>query len=262
MWPSINLFGLLTIPLLQIFLLLAFFGGSFVFYRLLHQRAAYNEFEVFDCFLLSLFFGFIFGRATFVGLNFNHFGINFWRWLNFINYPGIAVFIAIFMSSFFFWIFLHRRKITDLELLDYWARVTSFSLIFYNLGLFLDGSGSGYLTDSPFGLTFPHLSTKVHPVQLYSAGFYLIIFFWLGHLENNYRTYSWYKRSRSSARTGFVFITFLFCFSLFSLLMLAFAPPMFKLQGLSLDWIFYLVIFIFALILLLKNVFWRTRHKS
>jgi prolipoprotein diacylglyceryltransferase len=261
MWPSFNLFGVLEVYWLPIFLLLAFFWGAFVFYRLLHQRATYKEFEVFDSFLLSLCCGFSFGRATFIGLNFSTFGTDFWRWLNFLTYPGIAVFVAIFMSSIFFWLFLRRVKITDLELLDYWARAASLALVFYNLGLFLDGSGAGYLTASPLGLVFPGLSTKVHPVQLYSAVFYLVVFFWLGHLENNYRTYSWYKRSRSSARTGFVFFIFLFCFSLFSLLMLVFAPPMFKIQGLSLDWIFYLAIFIIAVILLLKNTFYHLRRK-
>lgn len=261
MFKSFSFFGLLEIHLLVIFIFLAVFFGAFVFYRLIHQRASYKEFEVFDCFLLSLLFGFITGRLIFIAINWPNFEFNISRWLNFLSFPGISVLVAIFTSGIFLKLLLARRKITDWEILDYWSRATCLGLVFYNLGLFLDGTGGGYITTSPLGLSFPNLTTKIHPTQLYSAIFYLLIFFLLAHLEKNYRTYGWYRGNRSQAKTGFITITFLTCLSLFSLFLLIFQPPSFTINNFGLDWIIFLIILFSALILLYKNSLHVNRKK-
>lgn len=253
MFASFRVFNWFELQLLPIFLVLAAFFGTFEFYRLIHKRACYKEFIVFDCFLLSIFFGFLTGRLSFVIFNYEKFLGDYWRILNFLSYPGIAVFIAIFTSSLFFYLLLARHKMQNLELLDYWARATALGLVFYHLGTFFDGSAAGFLTDSWVGMVFPNIDAKVHPTQLYNAAFYLLIFYYLGYLEKNYRTFNWYRGSHSSVRTGFVFIAFTMIYSLFSLAMLIFTPAMFSWRGWSLDWVFYLLLLFFSLILLLFN---------
>ncbi len=259
MFASFRVGNYVDIYLLPIFLALAAFFGTFEFYRLLHKRATYKEFIVFDCFLLAICCGFVTGRISFIIFNYDKFLGDFYRYLNVFAYPGIAVFVAIFTSSFFFYLLLAQKKIHNLELLDYWSRATALGLVFYHLGIFFDGSGAGYLTDSIFGYRFPNLDAKVHPTQLYGAIFYLVTFFYLGYLEKNYRTYSWYSGGRSRVKTGFVFMIFCMMYSIFSLFMLIFQPPMFNLAGITLDIIFYLAILILGLLMLIKA--WWSQHK-
>ncbi len=261
MFQSFSVFNLFNLYLLPIFIILAAFFGSFVFWRLLHQRAFYHEFEIFDGFLLSLFFGFLSGRFIYIIIHWPQFHWHFWRWLNFFAHPGIAVFAAIFTSGLYLTYFLKKQKITNLEILDYWSRATCLGLVFYNFGLFLDGSGSGYITENPIGLNFPGLTAKVHPTQLYAFAFFLILFFFLSYLEKNYRTYNWYRGHRSQAKAGFIYITFLLAFSLYSLFALNFQPSNYSYRNLSLDWIFYLLIIIYALYLLYRNCLYVARKK-
>ena len=263
MFASFSFFGFLDIYLLPIFLGLGAFFGTFVFYRLLHHNARYSEYEIFDGFLLATLAGFVISRLFFIALHLPHFRLQFWRWLNFISYPGLALFAALIGSSFIFYFFLRRHKIPDLvELLDYWARAACLGLVFYYLGLFFDGSGVGYLTTSPLGLVFPGVSARTYPAQLYACCYFLLVFFLLGYLEQNYRTFAWYRGSRSQARAGFVCYSFFALFGLYGLLSLGFQPPAFFYQQFSLDWLIYLTILIWSVAAIAYQAFSRSRPKK
>lgn len=242
MWPSFSFFGLFDIYFFNIFLILAAFLGSFVFWRRLHQNANYKEFVIFDFFLLSLFYGFLGGRLVFICLNWPNFGWEVFKWLNVFQYPGIALIFAIAIAGFSFKWQLNRQKITKLEIMDYWAQATCFGLIFYNLGLFFAGEHNGFLTQSWFGLNFPNLSIKSQPVQLYDALFFLCLYIYLNYLEKNYRTYSWYRGTRSNADTGFLLGFFLCASGIYSLITLTLAPAQFYWGNFSFDWLIYLII--------------------
>ncbi|MBQ6154364.1 hypothetical protein IJI99_00600, partial [bacterium] len=177
------------------------------------------------------------------------------------HYPGLIIPVALLAGSYFFSLYLKHLKITDLELLDDWSRAVCFMLIIYHLGLFLDGSGYGFLTTSPLGIRFPGLSLPVYPVQLFSLLYYLVIYFLLAYLEQNYRTYDWYRANRSQAKPGFIFFSFLFFATLYQLLLLSFQPAAYHLFGFSLDWIFYLSLLLLDLFLVYRHIHAPT-HRS
>ena len=239
----------MTIYTLPICLFLALFWGSFVFWRLLHQSARYNEFEIFDALIWSTFAGVIIGRAVHVGWHFEQF--DHWRsWFDMIHYPGFSMFFCVIAASFFFWRYLIHLKITDLELLDYWVRGLSCTLIIYYLGLFIDGSGSGYLVPSWLGFPLGETGLHLFPAPLIGAGFYFIVSFILEYLEKNYRTYTWYRANRSQAKSGFVFFTFLLIYGVYTLISLTFQPPVYRRFGYSWDWLWAIMLIVTDVILL------------
>lgn len=253
MFASFSFFGLFDFYLINLFLFFAVFFGAFVFWRRLHLNANYKEFDIFDFFLLALLYGFLGSRLVFIILNWPDFGWQPLTWLNFIAHPGLALIPAVIVAGASLYLMLRHAKITKLEIMDYWAQATCCGLIFYNLGRFFSGEGSGFLTQSFFGLSFPGLATPVHPAQLYNAAFFIILYIWLNYLEKNYRTYIWYRGSRSSADSGFLLFIFMIFSGLYSLIALSFTPAQTFINNFSLDWIFYSIIALWGFILLLKH---------
>ncbi len=261
MWPVIANVGIFQIYALPLFVAAAIFWAGFVFWRLLHQSARYKEFEIFDALLWSSVLGVICGRLFHIAVHAHEFGWQFWHWLDILHYPGVSIFCSIFAAGFIFWRWLAFQKITDLELLDYWVRGVCFALILYHVGLFFDGSGSGYYTLSPLGLVFPGATMRVYPAQLYAAAFFTLIYFFLVYLEKNYRTYNWYRGSRSQAKSGFVFFAFTAIYAIYELFALNYRPVRYHFASYSLDWIFYLSVLLLDLLCLYVHAFARRRPK-
>ncbi len=246
-----------------IFLVLAFLIAGFIFWWRLHQSANYNEFEIFDLFLAAILGGFIFARLFFVLLHWPQFGNNFASWFNFINVPGFNPLAFVIGSSLSLKFFLTRRKIANLEILDFFVQAVCFGLIFYHLGLFVVGENNGFITQSPLGgWQMKNLQIKTHPVSLYTAIFYLGLYFYLNYLEKNYRTYNWYRGNRNSAQPGFLFFSFTIIASLFSLLKLSLQPAQIFYQNFSLDWLVYLLTFLTGLIMLYRRSSFYGRKKK
>ncbi|MBQ6438488.1 prolipoprotein diacylglyceryl transferase [bacterium] len=262
MLPYLTLWGRLDIPLLPLFILVGLFASSFSFYRLLHRNARYNEFAVFDALLLSSLGGLVVGRLVDILVRFEQFGWNYRAWLNFWVYPALSI-PAVFVSGalLFAWL-LRRQKITDWELLDYWARACCLLLCFYHLGLFCAGDGLGLTAPHFLGLSFPHLHQPLYPVPLYASLFYLLLSFLLSALENNYRTFDWYRAHRSTAKTGFIFITFILFFGLFSLTMTPLSPAKYHFQALNFDVIISLALIVTSFILVYTHALRQPRAKS
>lgn len=253
MFASFSFFGLFDFYLINVFLFLAAFLGTFVFWRRLHLNGNYKEFEVFDLFLLAIFYGFIGGRLAFILLHWPLFGWHFLSWLNIFSYPDISLFFALFIAGSSLYFRLRQQKLNRLEIMDYWAQATCFGLIFYQLGNFFAGDGLGYATGSFLGIYFPNLAIKVFPAQLFHLFFFLFLYLWLNKLEKNYRTYVWYRGNRSAADAGFLLFIFLIFNGLYFLLSLSFTPAQYFVQTFSFDWLIYLLVFLWGLILLGKH---------
>lgn len=262
MLPSFSLFGFFDVYTLPIFLFLGLFFGGFTFYRLLHASARYNEFEIFDALIWSTLGGGVVGRLFHICTHFTDFTTNWWSWLDILDHPGISIFATILAAGFFFHRYLVFLKITDLELLDYWVRGVCVSLITYHFGLILDGSGFGYLTYSWLALPLANTTLHLLPSPLIALIFFVIVFFFLAYLEKNYRTYNWYRGSRSQAKTGFVFFSFWLIYMLFSLISLIYTPPLYHAGNLALDGFFYLLVIIADFILVWAYAFTKPHLKT
>src|SRR3972149_4070272 len=98
--------------------------------------------------------------------------------------------------------FVRRWKWSFFQIADIGALSASVALVLGKIGTFLAGLDFGRQTSLPWGLNFPGLVGARHPVQLYEAGSYFIIFIFL---------YIIYHRNLTSTemKSGKIFFTFL-----------------------------------------------------
>lgn len=252
MWPLLFAWGPFQLRTLNIFLLLAFFLTAFVFWRK-GREEHYPEDQLFDGFLLSGIAGFIFGRIGFIVTHFDQFGFNVWSWLDLISKPGLLTLAAMIGAGWYLFRFAAHKKWDEFEILDFASLALSSGLILVNIGLFFDGSSFGMPTTLPWGVVFPGVVEKHHPVQLYFAVFYLLLSLYLGWSEVRYRTFEWYRAGKNSAQTGFLLCMFLILSGLFSLGMSLLKPAVVVIAGLSLDPFIYGLFVVVGVILLLQR---------
>jgi phosphatidylglycerol---prolipoprotein diacylglyceryl transferase len=115
---------------------------------------------------------------------------------------GVGVIIAIVLC----WLF-SRKKYPTLPLLkfmDYMAAPTALIAMFVRLGNFVNQEILGRPTDMPWGIIFGSprdgsLSIPCHPVQLYEAFLYLLVFIGLYYLSQ--------KRLRSGISSALFFLS-------------------------------------------------------
>ncbi len=109
-------------------------------------------------------------------------------------------------------IFLKRRRIPILKIGDIICPFIALGEFFTRIGCFLNGCCFGIKTSLPWGLKFPpfsaagHLHAPIHPTQLYSSAFGLILFFFLKF------------RLKKKLVTGQVFSEFLIAYGSFRFL--------------------------------------------
>ncbi|PIP86016.1 hypothetical protein COW83_01125 [Candidatus Collierbacteria bacterium CG22_combo_CG10-13_8_21_14_all_43_12] len=167
-------FGLLAI--------LSFLWGSFVFYKKAVESHL-EEFYVLDGVVLSAFWAFIVGRLVYVILNINTFGNHLPRIFLFSNFPGIerwGVIIGIYLG--FFWV-ARRFKGKIYDWFDFVSLgIMSGTAVFYTGLLY-------FVRSWQYGLL---------------GVIYLLIFIVGWDAESKYRTYSWYKSNKTSARSGLI----------------------------------------------------------
>ncbi len=252
MFPTLFTFKALTFHTLNLLQILAFLAASFVFWKRAKEEH-YSEVEVFDGYLLSLIFGGLVGRLAFIVFNWSQFGLDVIKWLNIVTYPGTIFLFSLTGAAFYLDRYALKQKWDAFEILDFWAQAVSLALFFLNIGYFLAGIKFGQATNLPWGLVFPGVFEKRHPVQLYLAVFYLGVFKYLGWLEFNYRTFEWYRSGKKTAQTGFLFINLILLTGFIRLVLLPLSLAQFYLGEVALDPWLYLLLLIFGLFLLLKR---------
>lgn len=205
MFPVLLAIGPFELRTLSLISALAFFVMAFVFWRK-GREEHYDMHEYFDGFILASILGFVVGRLGFIGLNWERFGFNIVQYFDSMAYPGISSLLAVIAASVYLYLFAKKRKWDAFEVLDFWALAAVNGALFLHIGLFLDGTHFGTLTNLPVGLVFPGTQEPHHPVQLYSVLFYLALALYLAWVEYRYRTFSWYRGGKKNANSGFLFV--------------------------------------------------------
>lgn len=252
MYPTLLSIGLFSIKTITIFKILFFLSFGFILWKRSREEH-YNELEFFDSFLLSFLIYILFSRLAFIILNFTSFGFNIIKWIDLINYQGSEGLFGLIAMGVFFYIRTKVKKLDTYEVMDFWVQALSMALVFMNLGLFFAGTTAGRLTELPVGIIFPGTIEKRHPVELYSSIFYFGLFFVLMWLENNYRTFNWYRSGKKSAQTGFLFCTFLIFSTIFALMISYVRLPKFTVNNTEVDLYFNLLALFLALLILLNR---------
>ncbi len=234
MWPTLIEFGPLVITADGFFSTLAFLTTAFVFWKKTREEH-YSSEQAFDVFLLSSLVGLVTGRIGFILLNWSQWGGNFWQWFNIFSRPGSWLGLGLFGAT----LFLHRqakqRKWDVFEILDFWFLALAAGLVLESIGNFFAGTGFGFETNLPWGMVFPGVFARHHPVQLYLAIFYLALYSYLSWSEYHYRTFSWYRAGKKTAEAGFLTSIFLVSSGLMRLFLQLVKPVQVSLYGLGLD---------------------------
>lgn len=249
MFPILFTLGHFSLRTMAVFSVIAFFLSGFVLWRK-GREEHYSEAQFFDGFLLSTVAGFIIGRLGYILLHLSEFGWNVWKWLDFVSVPGSQPLLAMLGGLWYFYIFAKGKKWDAFEALDYYVTAAVFGLFWRYIGAFFDGSQYGLPTNLPWGLVFPGMQEKVHPVQIYFALFCLGWFLYLLKVEYQYRLFEWYRLGKKTAETGFLLATTLIAFGLFSFAMSWFTLPDILLYGWAIDRWLYLGLAGFGAVLL------------
>ncbi len=239
MLPILFSLGPITFRTFNLFLVLAFIGVAFLFWRK-GREEHYEESQLFDGFLLATVFGLVVGRLGFVLLQLGSFGLNLLAWLDIFSRPGINMIAAMAAASVYLYRYAHQQRWDEFEITDFWVQALSFGLGVIWLGLFFDGSSFGYATNMPWGIVFPGVFEKHQPVQIFMAVFFFIQFAYLAWVEYRYRTFSWYRSGKNTAQTGFLTSIFILFSGLFSLLMSFLMPGQLVIQGTAVDSLVYM----------------------
>ena len=200
MLPILFKAGPITIYSFGFFLTLGYLAGAFILWRE-GKRQGYNEERLLDLSVISLIAALVGARAYFVLLHWYLFteeplsALAFWQ--GGFAYHGSLV--AVLVAGTYF---VRRWKWSFFQIADIGALSASVALVLGKIGTFLAGLDFGRQTSLPWGLNFPGLVGARHPVQLYEAGSYFIIFIFL---------YIIYHRNLTSTemKSGKVFLVFL-----------------------------------------------------
>ncbi len=177
MLPVLLTIGPIKIYTFGVFLVLAFFWGSFLLWKNI-RLTAYKEEEIFDGVFLALAGGLFFSRFFYVLLNFKDFGFSILKFILINGYPGLSLYGFVFGFLLFLFLFFSLKKINFLNAVDYFIAPAFLSLAFGKLGAFFSGSEIGTKTKFFLSIKYSGVEGMRHLVGFYEAllfflGFYL-----------------------------------------------------------------------------------------
>ena len=205
MLPILFKIGPVTVYSWGFFLVLAYLAATFILWRE-GKRQGYNEEKLLDLSIISLVAALVGGRAAFVLLNLHLFqeeplsALYFWQG----GFAYLGAFFAVLFVDFYF---VRAWKWSFFQVADIGSLSAAAALVLGKIGAFLAGVDFGKVTTLPWAVGFPSLIGLRHPVQLYEAVAFFLIFAFL---------YLAYFRNILSAnmKSGKVFVYFLILSSL------------------------------------------------
>ena len=159
-----------------VFLLLAFFWGSFLLWKNF-LLTAHKEEEIFDGLFISIAGGLLLGRILHVFLNFEDFGFSILRFILINGYPGISIYGFLIGAFFSLRLYFKTRKIDVLESFDYVIPAVFLSLGLGKLGSFLSGSEIGSKTNFIASIRYPGFEGGRHLTSFYESLLFLLFSF-------------------------------------------------------------------------------------
>lgn len=230
-------------------MILAFLTTGYFFWRK-GREEHYPEDEIFDVYLISVFWGVLASRLGFIIIHFEHFSLQPLKWIDIFSTPGFIPFFGLIAAATVIYRQAKKKKWDAFEVLDFAAIAVAFGSAIVWLGGFFDGSSFGNPTTLPWGVTFPSVFDRRHPTEIYGFIIYLFVFAYLFWVEGRYRTFGWYRDKRHSAQSGFLFSVFAILYGIFGIIFAMLMPPTFVIQGYSFDILIRCAVLIYGAILL------------
>jgi len=204
MLPILFSIGPVKIYTFGVFLVLAFFWGSFLLWKLI-RLTAFKEEDVFDGVFVALGFSLFFGRIFYVILNFSEFGFSFLKFILINGYPGFSLYGVFFGVFLGFLIFCLFKKLKFFLLIDYFIAPLFLALAFGKLGSFFSGAEVGIKTNFFLATKYIGFDGLRHLTAFYES-----LFFFLGSYFSYKILFSIRKEKFFS---GFLFYFFAWYFS-------------------------------------------------
>lgn len=240
MLPVLFSLGPLILKTEAVFMFLAAFGCFFFVWKR-GREMYFDEEHLFSIFFIGMFWYGISGRIGYGVVHWPEFGFRLGSWLNFIGKPGLffgsgmlGLVIAIFRLT-------RAKKWDAYSVLDVIVMGMVVGQALLALGAFF-GTNGGNTTQLPWGITYPGLYDKRHPVQLYEFIGFILIALYLWKVESKYRLIRWYKGSLSQARSGFIFAMYLLLVGSLEMVLSWFRPARIVEFGMSWDWLGWLLL--------------------
>ncbi len=203
MFPVIISIGPFVLYSYSIFLFLAVFFGLFVVWKR-GNELHFEPKELFDVVFNVFLWMFVGARIGYVLIHFNDIGFKVWEWINIFGRPGWYYPVGIISGWYAICREAKKRKWEKYQLSDLLVTGLVLAQAILALGAFFAGVGNGVPTSGFLGVKFSGLSDKRLPVQLIETVGLSASFWYLWWVEGVYRTFSWYKRNRSQAQTGYI----------------------------------------------------------
>jgi phosphatidylglycerol:prolipoprotein diacylglycerol transferase len=208
MWPTLVSVGPIAIQSFGFLMFLGVFFGGFVWWQK-GREEGFEEEALMDHWLMAGIAAVILGRAGYILSHWNDFGGSWYKILFLTKFPGLS-YEGAWLGAGLGLVVLGAKKGWDLwRMLE--AGVFGFLAveIFAWLGSFLGGGSLGKETSWGWGLAFPGVEAKRHPVQLlWFLGLWLL-FKLLKKWEKEYRGFKWYQHGKDEAKPGFLVAAYL-----------------------------------------------------
>lgn len=232
-----------------VFLTIAVVGGVFFFW----QKAREEHFELIesvDALIMASIGGLIGARLGYVLLHLGEFRHSVFSLIQFNEYPGlwsvsglIAMLVILYRSAL-------KQKQDPWEMWDFAGLFMSWYFAFYWLALFFVGAAAGTSTNLPWGIVFPQRVDAAHPVQLYAAAAFFVLFAYLSWAEPRYRFFFWYRSKKRTAKTGFLICMYLIASGLIGFLLGFVQYPFLLVLDIDLHQVAQALIFVVGCVLL------------
>lgn len=175
MKPLLITVGQLPIYSFNVFLVVSWFLFSFLFWKCMRERGTQEE-RIFDMTFLITIWSFLFGRMGFVIFNWNLFEDTWLKIPALWVVPGFSLYAAFFGAVFAMLIHTRSKEYKPAIILDSFMIAMLPALSTGFLGAFLDGTYLGKETNSWFSVLSVGEMVQRHPLSIYYAISYLIIF--------------------------------------------------------------------------------------
>ncbi len=213
MFPTVLQVGPIVISCLGMALVVGLFFSIFLFWQKAREEH-FEEEKLMDMAILVSLAALFGARTGWILTNFPQLEGTIGEWFDFVGKPGFWWFGGLSLGILTIYYLSRKNKWDFFKISDIVCFGLTLFLIFEEIGFFLDGSNYGKATNLPWGLRFPGLLEKHHPLQLYRLIILILLFRLVFWLEKNYRTFIWYQDKKGETKEGFISAVFLICFGL------------------------------------------------
>jgi len=203
MWPTLISIGPLALHSFGVMLFLGVFLGGFIWWQK-GREEGFEEEMLMDHWLIAGVVGVIVARIWYVLIHWQEFGGSWYKMIFLSKFPGLA-YEGAWLGVVIVLIGLGLKKEWDLWRM---GEVGVMSLLVVEmlawLGSFLAGNNLGKVTNWWWGIGFPGVEGRRHPVQLLGFLGLWLLFKLLKKWEKEYRGFKWYQHGKDEAKSGFL----------------------------------------------------------